>query len=177
MSPSVKDYLEAESMASSAGRHDPFRDDGEGSDDDDDVDPDGEDEPKLSTRFQAHDMRACLAVVIERLEYEMQGNVDLEDVEQRINRLFERDTNLPPDRQAEQVNEARPRGLARRRRPQPVGLDDGRQGARRRARAHNTASRVGLAVRRCSSLRLAREHLSVLAIHIPEPTSIQRTEE
>jgi len=99
----LKDYLEAESMASSAGRHDPFRDDGEGSDDDDDLDPDGEDEPKLSTRFQAHDMRACLAVVIERLEYERQGNVDLADVERRINLLFERDTNLPPDRQAEQV--------------------------------------------------------------------------
>ena len=100
----LKDYLEAESMASSGGRHDPFRDDSDGSDDDDDdFDPDGEDEPKLSTRFQARDMRACLAVVIERLEYEMQGNVDLEDVEQRINRLFERDTNLPPDRQAEQV--------------------------------------------------------------------------
>ena len=56
-------------MASSARRHDPFRDDGDGSDDD--FDPDGEDEPKLSTRFQARDMRACLAVVVERLEYEM----------------------------------------------------------------------------------------------------------
>lgn len=102
----LKDFLWAEATASFRG--DPFCDDGDGSDDDDDDDPDAEDEPKLSARFKANDMRACLSVVVERLEYESKGApgtapVDLADVERRIDRLFERDVNLPPDKQAEQV--------------------------------------------------------------------------
>ena len=94
----LKDYLAAESMAAS------FRDDGGESDGDDDFDPYAEEEPKSSTRLKARDMRACLAVVVERLEYARKGApVDLADLERHIDGLFANAEHLLPHEQEEQV--------------------------------------------------------------------------
>ena len=94
----LKGYLAAESMAAS------FRDDGGESDGDDDFDPYAEEEPKSSTRLKARDMRACLAVVVERLEYARKGAaVDLADLERHIDGLFANEEHLLPHQQEEQV--------------------------------------------------------------------------
>ena len=94
----LKEYLAAQSMAES------FRDDGGESDGDDDLDPYTDEEPKSSTRLKGRDMRACLAVVVERLEYARKGAaVDLADLERHIDGLFANEEHLLPHQQEEQV--------------------------------------------------------------------------